>query len=222
MDLNTVREARRRLGFTQADLAAMLNVDQGTVSRWERGLEAPRPATYSKIRDIILRHEDRRVFDRMVATVRHNLLASCLTDADVRLTEVSTDCVSHYRSKGVDIRRHLGTSLEQYAESINMVEAWKAFEESGLRAGDGLMLRLVSNVKGQGQVAHYEPLVTDGVVVGFMSSLVRTFSFAPNSEVTLEHASVLHADSTDMMTPLYCGQRSAEIQQIRYAGTRAR
>jgi transcriptional regulator with XRE-family HTH domain len=37
-----IRDARRRKGWTQADLAARLAVSMRTVSRWEGGASAPR------------------------------------------------------------------------------------------------------------------------------------------------------------------------------------
>lgn len=39
-----IRAARRKQGWTQVELAAHLAVDQSVISRWERGLERPRPA----------------------------------------------------------------------------------------------------------------------------------------------------------------------------------
>ncbi|MEY8841796.1 helix-turn-helix transcriptional regulator, partial [Cribrihabitans sp. XS_ASV171] len=41
-DAMDIRWFRRRIGWTQLDLAERLGVDQGTISRWERGVEAPR------------------------------------------------------------------------------------------------------------------------------------------------------------------------------------
>ena len=32
---------RNRLGWSQARLAQYLNIDKGTISRWERGVNAP-------------------------------------------------------------------------------------------------------------------------------------------------------------------------------------
>lgn len=37
-----IRDARRRKGWTQGDLAARLGVSMRTVSRWESGASAPR------------------------------------------------------------------------------------------------------------------------------------------------------------------------------------
>jgi transcriptional regulator with XRE-family HTH domain len=37
-----IRDARRRQGWTQGDLAARLEVSMRTISRWEAGVSAPR------------------------------------------------------------------------------------------------------------------------------------------------------------------------------------
>ncbi len=36
-----IAELRKRAGYTQADLAKLLNVDQSAVSQWERGRVKP-------------------------------------------------------------------------------------------------------------------------------------------------------------------------------------
>lgn len=49
---------RARMGWTQAELARMLGVNQTTVSRWEAGIEAPRAAALVRIEG--LDYEDDR------------------------------------------------------------------------------------------------------------------------------------------------------------------
>lgn len=41
MDKNKLRAARKSLGLTQGQLAAVLGVRQATVSDWERGIHSP-------------------------------------------------------------------------------------------------------------------------------------------------------------------------------------
>ena len=41
--MNEVKMLRELLMLSQEELALILNVDTGTVSRWERGLRRPRP-----------------------------------------------------------------------------------------------------------------------------------------------------------------------------------
>ncbi|MGE4280238.1 MAG: helix-turn-helix domain-containing protein [Magnetospirillum sp.] len=48
-----LRLLRHYHGLKQAALAEMLNVDQGTVSRWERGLNEPDLSRRKKLRDVM-------------------------------------------------------------------------------------------------------------------------------------------------------------------------
>jgi transcriptional regulator with XRE-family HTH domain len=50
---------RRRLGLTQAELAARLGQDEGQISRWERGRRTPHPAIAGRI-DLALRELEGR------------------------------------------------------------------------------------------------------------------------------------------------------------------
>jgi transcriptional regulator with XRE-family HTH domain len=83
-----IRDARRRAGITQAELARRLGTTQSVVSRWERGHDAPRVDTLVEIlracgfeSDLVLRPRDTGV-DR--AQIRNRLRR---TPAD-RLREV--------------------------------------------------------------------------------------------------------------------------------------
>ena len=50
-----VRRARLALGQTQSQFAEQFEVDDGTVSRWERGRLRPSPAILAQLREIVLR-----------------------------------------------------------------------------------------------------------------------------------------------------------------------
>ena len=54
-----IRDARDRAGLTQAELAAMLGVNQRDVSRWERGIHQPR----AEMLDRLLAQCDEITFD---------------------------------------------------------------------------------------------------------------------------------------------------------------
>ena len=41
-----IKHLRRKYGLTQADLAGILCVDQGTISRWQRGIVPVDPLAY--------------------------------------------------------------------------------------------------------------------------------------------------------------------------------
>ena len=48
----TLRELREAHGWTQADLADRLGTTYGVVSRWERGVMCPTPATRQRLADL--------------------------------------------------------------------------------------------------------------------------------------------------------------------------
>ena len=50
-----VRRARLVLGWTQSQFAEQFEVDDGTVSRWERGSCVPPPAILAQLREVVLR-----------------------------------------------------------------------------------------------------------------------------------------------------------------------
>ena len=55
-----VRRARLLMGMTQAEFAELFEVDDGTVSRWERGKLHPAPKVWKRIRDITLKQDSLR------------------------------------------------------------------------------------------------------------------------------------------------------------------
>jgi transcriptional regulator with XRE-family HTH domain len=55
-----VRRARLLMGMTQAEFAELFEVDDGTVSRWERGKLHPAPKVWKRIRDITLKEDSLR------------------------------------------------------------------------------------------------------------------------------------------------------------------
>src|SRR5579862_3401794 len=77
-----LRQVRVSSGLTQSDLAEMLNVDQATVSRWERGAQMPDAEMQARLRDILFR--GRAISDsRLTHFVRsaHSLMALISPDS---------------------------------------------------------------------------------------------------------------------------------------------
>ena len=51
----TVRRARLLLGATRTEFAAIYGVIEETVSRWERGIDDPKPETWARLRSLTLK-----------------------------------------------------------------------------------------------------------------------------------------------------------------------
>ena len=48
----TLRQLRQARGWTQEQLARRLGVEQGAVSKWERGQAVPHPRTHTRLADV--------------------------------------------------------------------------------------------------------------------------------------------------------------------------
>lgn len=51
--MNKIKEIRKKKGMSQQALAAALNVDRPSVSKWENGIKEPRPETLKKIAAVL-------------------------------------------------------------------------------------------------------------------------------------------------------------------------
>lgn len=52
-NINPIRAKRLAKGLTQSDLAKLLDADQATVAKWERGRRIPRPQSLRKLRRLL-------------------------------------------------------------------------------------------------------------------------------------------------------------------------
>lgn len=211
MDGPTIRELRRRLGITQRQLGDRFEVDQGTVSRWERGVERPRPARMAKLRALLLRDEEHRAFERSLAIVRQDILPATLVCDRARLAEISASGARHFRDRGRDPDKLIGMSLDAYAEDAGIPELSRLVRESGLLSGDALLMRFSLNIRGMGHTTVYEPLFQDGRLAGVLNYCTRYFAFPENDESSLERLEVLPADATGAMVTLHRGPREGMI-----------
>ncbi len=215
MEAAFIRLVRRRTGITQKDLAAWLDVDQGTVSRWERGVSTPRPSTLAAMRSLLLQDEERRVRDRSIAMVRNNLLPATLMDPNLRLREFSGLAVTHYKQRsGTDLRGLTGSSLEAQASRSGYPELWDCVERSGILEGDAIMFSFVINSRGKGHVTVCEPFLEDGKVAGFLNYVTHYFDFPANEQRTLEFAQFVSADDPSRDQVLYRGRRSEFYEKM--------
>ena len=206
MKHSPIRDFRRRLGWTQWDLAEKLNVDQGTVSRWERGVESPRPATAGALRELILREDDRRAIERRKAMVEHSLQPACLVDKNARLQNINHRAIAKScRDHRIDLSNHVGLEWERHAEVVSMQQAWEVFRDSRFLKGDVLLARFYANLRGRGHVTQYEPIFEMGELAGFTGVVVGTFDLPDNSDKSLERAEVVYADAPDELVDIYVG-----------------
>lgn len=194
MDGELIKKLRRRLGMTQRQLADQLNVDQGTVSRWERGTESPRPARRAALQNLLLRDQSRRAMLRSLAFVRQDYLPSTLLDGKLRLVELSESAKRHFLARGQDPDALMGMSLERYSDRIGKPGFLGSVRESGLLDGDCLLFRFVSNFKGRGHATVYEPIFEDEELIGVLNYVTSYFELPWQEKATLELIEIVRTE----------------------------
>ncbi|MEH6473581.1 MAG: helix-turn-helix transcriptional regulator [Halopseudomonas sp.] len=114
-----IRTYRKDNGLKQDVLAYMLNVDQTTISRWERGKDTPSIAIQKRLRDLFLTHEDSGL-TAATRLVRFSLGRAALTIPGTKIIEVSDAYAERFKTerstlKGGLMRHFLGDDFyEQF------------------------------------------------------------------------------------------------------------
>lgn len=213
MDGQEIRLLRRRLGLTQFDLTAALNVDQGTVSRRERNAESPRPAKLAALRDLLLKEPVCRSQARLHAYLAHNLYSAMAMNRHGRISGFSGLCRDHYRDRhGVDVTGHLGDSFARHCAIIGREPLLSLLNQSGIARGEALFLRIHSNIRGIASCNIFEPLFESGEFAGYLGYLAGRVRIRPNDEVTVEKVELIRTDAPDDLVILHAGARAGEMR----------
>lgn len=182
MDGPTISRLRRRLGVTQTELSARVGVDQGTVSRWERGSERPRPAVLRRLREVLTGGPGWHPYHQARARIQADVVAAYLFDDALTLTAISQQAVAQFRRRyqvdaGQWIGRDFAAHLADLGASAEDAEA--AFDElqSGAQAG----VRVKVQFRSRPLALYVEPVVADGSLLGLVSFLV-----APEQEQSVQ------------------------------------
>ena len=127
MDIpHLVRRARLLLGQTQGQFAEQFEVDDGTVSRWERGKLRPSPAIVAHLREIVLRSG----FVAGKDLIRASPILKCVSPLD----DLKHPCVI---SKGIRMAlKRAGIPDHDLSTRIKEVRLGTSAELSGAHALD--------------------------------------------------------------------------------------
>lgn len=197
-----LRTLRSRLGLTQLELAESLGVDQATVSRWERGVDRPRPARVARIRDLLLKDHTSRALRRQLAMVRLNLRLAAVV-RDFRLDEVSQKAVVHFaRTRGIDVSDHVGRSFMLHAERMGNAAFAELFTEATVRPAEVLIARVQVNIGGHGSLLEAEPLSGEWSDANFLIHQVCTFEAEPTGEIRVERVEIVPLDEPTTLLPV--------------------
>ena len=195
-----IRWHRRRLGLSQAQLAERLGVDQGTVSRWERGIEQPRPANHAALRDMFIYTDGRRALLRQFALIRNDVLPAGFCDAKNALRMYSGKAERHHLQRyGFSPSKFLGQHVERQYAFTNSLSAWQLLEDTGLGREDIMLIRGEVNFGGKGHVTVIEPTYEEGEYIGWFTSVVETFAYPETTPNGLRRLDVLYAESPEQM-----------------------
>lgn len=214
MEGEAIRNMRRRIGVTQQQLGDRLGVDQATVSRWERGIENPRPSRLKLLRSILLRDEEKRFLDRSLSVVRNDLMVSTLVDARLRLSELSWSSRSYFSRRGRDPDAIVGMPIERYADRYGLPVMIDLAHECGLLTGDCLMFRFSVTGNGLGNTTVWEPLFHDGEFHGIINSLVNEFEVPFSGPTNVEIAEFILWDDPSKVRSLHRGERADMVAAL--------
>lgn len=200
-----IRSIRRRLGLTQKALAEAMKVDQGTISRWERGVETPRPARQVLLEELLIAQDEHVAVARAKAFVRQDLLPSTLLDARLRLIEMSASARRHFIDRGYNPETLLGKSLDQFVLRENLTHLETALQASGLLRGESIFFRFVRNHKGKGHSTVYEAVFQAGEVVAILNYVTAYFDLPKTDGDVIELIEAVPRDDPGSVNVLFRG-----------------
>lgn len=152
-----LRQARLARGLSQAQLAEAMNVDQATVSRWERGTQLPEPGVQTQLREFLFR--GRAIQDAMVYHfVRSSPGLRLLISAGGVFLAASQPCGG---------KRLEGRQIADFGNSI-LRSAWTLACSGGFFSGAMASVRFATDiVRDNGEIlyticAWYPVQMTDG------------------------------------------------------------
>lgn len=137
-----IRRFRQLNGLKQFALAELLNVDQATVSRWERGVQVPDIASQIQLRTLL--QQGMPLHDRLIRhLVRDAPGLAALLDREIRFLELSEDAVALL---GLPARR-LTPPPARVFFSDPLAAAWEEAVSVGLFDGSLASIRLTAPLR---------------------------------------------------------------------------
>src|SRR4051794_16204761 len=80
---------RTQLKLSQAEFGQMLEVDQATVTRWERGVQAPDPKVRMRLSELVYRLNATKGMKPEIALVEHSLFPMAIISEGWRVIALS-------------------------------------------------------------------------------------------------------------------------------------
>jgi transcriptional regulator with XRE-family HTH domain len=186
-----LRRVRISSGMTQNALAETLNVDQATISRWERGAQVPDEATQARLRDLLFR--GRAVSDaRLYHYVRTSMSLVVLMTSTGRFLARSESA------------RALGMPEQATLEDLmtpSLRESWNAAVGAGFFRGEIASIQVV-----------FELAPADGQQPIFVEGAWHPVALADGSFLLLAESRVLGPTAYEAARAL--GTRITPLEEI--------
>ena len=151
-----VRALRRRQGLSQQALADRLGVDQTAVSRWERGLDSPRPFLRRRLLDLQRQSDSGRQDAVVRARVRNAFWPSSLVGPGAVFLEINQPALSEAGLAPADLRGRPIYGL--FGPAVDAVtERWEA---AGIFRGELAMTISLNTLEGPDGPVHIRTMDT--------------------------------------------------------------
>lgn len=216
VDAAEIRRLRKRAGLTQEALAELIGVEQGTVSRWERNVERPRPRSEIALRKRLLVDLEQHATLRQLALIRNNAVTGAVFNAENRMSEISDRAMRFSMERdGYDLRDALGKSLRQLTPELSSDLAWDVVRRSGLLDGSALLVRFFVSTEGFSHLTHYETFYQDGKYAVLVAYIARSVPAGPKlPPPNLRYAEALHFDDLNTMQEIYRGEGWQTVKHL--------
>ncbi|MBI1265664.1 MAG: helix-turn-helix domain-containing protein [Alphaproteobacteria bacterium] len=151
-----IKSVRARENLTQAALASWLGVDQTTVSRWERGQDAPAFRLRQRIRDLYRQRAAGKQDLVARARVRNALWPASLVGPGAVFIEFNARALSEIGVEASDLRGRSIYGL--FGPDVDCVtERW---ESTGIFQGELAMTVSLNRIESPGRTAYIKTLDT--------------------------------------------------------------
>ncbi len=176
-----MRTYRKENGLKQEALAYQLNVDQTTISRWERGVDAPSLAMQKRLRDLFWKRED-SALDAAVRMVRAAPGRAAIVVPGTQVIEVSDTQAERYQTTAVEMK---GRLMRHYYGSEYYERYMLPLGDLGIYSGEIARIDLVAQVRLEDGLSGYShssivPLLCASGIYAVSQSQFVTEDFALN------------------------------------------
>lgn len=137
-----MRTYRKENGLKQDALAYQLNVDQTTISRWERGIDKPSLAMQKRLRDLLWKRED-SVLDAAIRMVKSSFGREAIIAPGTTIVEVSKSQAEKYNTYPIEMR---GKLMRDFYGNDYYERYMLPLGELGIYSGDVARMDLIAKI----------------------------------------------------------------------------